>query len=94
VLKGQGRLCFRKLRPAPCLAFQKGTIKTSAAGGAAAAVETRGTGFSAVAQPSGALKRARLDGSGELYLDVLLGTLGTSSISVPPRRRTMGELAS
>jgi hypothetical protein len=47
--------------------------------------------LSAAAQPSGAPKRARLDGLEELDLDVLLGTLDASSISVPPRRRTMGE---
>jgi hypothetical protein len=38
VLKGQGRLCFGQLRPALCLAFQKGTSRPPAAGGAAAAV--------------------------------------------------------
>jgi hypothetical protein len=89
-LKGQGKLCFGQFRPALCLAFQKGTSKPLAAGGAAAAVETGATGLSAAAQPSGEPLRARLGGSAELDLNVLLGTLGASSISVPPRRRTMG----
>ena len=53
-------------------------------------MEIGATGLSAAAQPSGAPKRARLDGSAELDLDVLLGSLGASSISVSPRRRTIG----
>ena len=88
VLKGQGGLCFGQLRPALCLAFQKGTSKPPAAGGAEA-VETGATGLGASAQPPVAPKRARLEGSAELDLDVLLGTLGAFSIFVPPRRRTM-----
>jgi hypothetical protein len=47
--------------------------------------------LSAAAQPSGAPKRALLDGSAELGLGVLLGTLGASSISELNRRRTIGE---
>jgi hypothetical protein len=90
VLKGQGRLCFGQLRRARCLALQKGASKPSAAGGAAAALETGATALSASAQPSGAPKRARLDGSAKLDLEVLLGTLDASSISVPPPRRTIG----
>jgi hypothetical protein len=46
--------------------------------------------LSAAAQPSGAPKWARLDGSAELDLEVPLGTLGASFASVTPRRRTMG----
>ena len=86
----QGRLYVCQLRSALCLAFQKGTSKPSAGGGAAATVETGATGLSAAAQSPGAPKRARLDGSAELDLDVLLGSLGASSISVSPRRRTIG----
>jgi hypothetical protein len=86
-LKGQERLCFGQLCPALCLAFQIGTSKPFAGGGGAAAVETGATALSASAQPSCAPKRARLDGSTELDLGVLLGTLDDSSISVPPRRR-------
>jgi hypothetical protein len=46
--------------------------------------------LSAAAQPSGAPKWARLDGSAELGLDVPLGTLGASFVSVTLRRRTIG----